>query len=148
MSEHTRCSEQTQPGVCWWKGGGGPLSARVSLVLSYPPFTFVGDLATTSSNASSRSLSDKPQNFPALLGVPPRVLICFTPQRWGCSVSQVSCSDFQSPEKWKTGLNLSNSIIIPIGLDRSHKKGQLQTVDISVLESIILQQLVQETADS
>lgn len=37
-------------------------------MLSYPPFTFVGDLATTSSNASSRSLSDKPQNFPALLG--------------------------------------------------------------------------------
>ena len=54
-------------------GGGGPLFARVSLVLSHPPFTFVGDFSTTSSNASSCSLSVKPQNFPALLEVPARV---------------------------------------------------------------------------
>lgn len=57
MSEHTRFTEQTQFGVCWWEGGGGSLSARVSVMLSHPPFTFVGDLSTTSSNASPHSLS-------------------------------------------------------------------------------------------
>lgn len=145
MREHTWCTEQTQPGMCWWEGGGGPLSARVSLVISHPPFTFVGDLSTISSISSSCSLAVKPQNFSALLGVPVKVWICFTSQWWGCSVSQVRCFDFQSSEKWKTGLIWSNSITIPIGVDRSHRKEQLWTVDISVLQSILLQQLVQET---
>ena len=37
MRECARRTAQTQPGLCWWEGGGGAPSARVSLVLARPP---------------------------------------------------------------------------------------------------------------
>lgn len=52
MNEHTPHTEQTAWGTLMERGGG-PLSARVSLVLSHFPSTFLGELFAISSNSSS-----------------------------------------------------------------------------------------------
>lgn len=49
---------------------------------------------------------------------------------------------FREMEGW---FKLSGCVTCPIGISRSHRKRQLESVNISVLESIILQWLVQET---
>lgn len=49
---------------------------------------------------------------------------------------------FREMEGW---FKLSGCVTCPIGISRSHRKRQLESANISVLESIILQWPVQET---
>lgn len=49
-----------QPGACWWKRGGGPLSASLSCDFSFS-FHLCGELFTLSSNSSSCLVCQAPE---------------------------------------------------------------------------------------